>query len=509
MSPLLPNTICWTLTAVPQSSGMWLMRRYSTARGADPRVEHGADRLPELLLRVLREVLAGLVAVELLERVDVSALRSSTDSSVSSLDARLLLLRLDRVLDLLAGDAAADVAEHLHEAAVGVPGEALVAGLPREALDRLVVQAQVEDRVHHAGHRLARARADRHEQRVVGVAELLAGVLLEPLERLGDLVLEAVGLGAVGLHVGDARLGRDREARGHALGAEDARHLGDVRALAAEQLAHVARALGEVVDVLRLAGYSAGHEATAALVPTPRAAAGRGRGARGSPRWRDRPAGARARARRAPPPAGGRAPRPGTGGPRRPSRTSPPRSRGRRRRRRWPRRRRGARGRRTWRRPPARARSPPPAAASAGTRARARAWPRRRRRRAAAARGRAGCRRAGSAPAESSRRRTASQAWLARSSESRRSRSAGCAATVSACVTVQSSPRPSCSTRLTRKSGSSRPPKRDLTRRTPFRDRADPSALGGIQVEDAVGLSVADGTQDDGLGLERPGMPTL
>ncbi len=27
VSPLLPNTICWTLTAVPQSSGMRLMRR--------------------------------------------------------------------------------------------------------------------------------------------------------------------------------------------------------------------------------------------------------------------------------------------------------------------------------------------------------------------------------------------------------------------------------------------------------------------------------------------------
>ena len=27
VSPLLPKTICWTLTAVPQSSGMRLMRR--------------------------------------------------------------------------------------------------------------------------------------------------------------------------------------------------------------------------------------------------------------------------------------------------------------------------------------------------------------------------------------------------------------------------------------------------------------------------------------------------
>jgi hypothetical protein len=32
VSPLLPNTICWTLTAVPQSSGMPSARRYSTAR---------------------------------------------------------------------------------------------------------------------------------------------------------------------------------------------------------------------------------------------------------------------------------------------------------------------------------------------------------------------------------------------------------------------------------------------------------------------------------------------
>ncbi len=31
-SPLFPNTICCTFTAVPQSSGMRLMRRYSTAR---------------------------------------------------------------------------------------------------------------------------------------------------------------------------------------------------------------------------------------------------------------------------------------------------------------------------------------------------------------------------------------------------------------------------------------------------------------------------------------------
>ena len=32
LSPLLPNTICCTFTAVPHSSGMRLIRRYCTAR---------------------------------------------------------------------------------------------------------------------------------------------------------------------------------------------------------------------------------------------------------------------------------------------------------------------------------------------------------------------------------------------------------------------------------------------------------------------------------------------
>ena len=73
---------------------------------------------------------------------------------------------------------------------------------------------------------------------------------LEARERLVDLLVEPVGQLAAGLHVRDAGLGRDREARRHAVGAEDARHLGDVRALAAEQVAHLARALREVVDVL-------------------------------------------------------------------------------------------------------------------------------------------------------------------------------------------------------------------------------------------------------------------
>ncbi len=168
------------------------------------------------------------------------------------LHAGLALAVGDGALELLPGNAAADGGEHLHEAPVRVPREALVAGACGQTLDRSPAQAEVQHRVHHPRHRLARARSHRHEQRVLRVPEALAGQLLEASERVGDLLVEAVRLLPSRLHVRDARLGRDREARGDALRPEHTGHLRDPGSLPAEQLAHVARALGEVVDELGL-----------------------------------------------------------------------------------------------------------------------------------------------------------------------------------------------------------------------------------------------------------------
>ena len=270
------------------------MRRYVDGALARPRVEDRADRLRELLARLLREVLAGRLLEELARTPPCSA-RSCVDVELGvELDAGALLGGRDLGLEALAGDAAHDVAEHLHEAPVGVPREALVAGARGEALDRVVVEPEVEDRVEHAGHRLARARAHGDEQRVVGVAELLAGGRLEARERLVDLRRRVPsGSSRPALHVGDARLGRDREARRDAVGAEDPRHLGDVRALAAEQVAHLARALGEVVDPLHL--DRARLPRRAILSAERPVAVERARDARASRRSRGRPGAARAR----------------------------------------------------------------------------------------------------------------------------------------------------------------------------------------------------------------------
>ena len=80
---------------------------------------------------------------------------------------------------LAAVDAEHDSAEHLQEAAVGILGEPLVAGQRGQAGDGFVVEAEVQDGVHHARHGEFGARAHADEQRVRGVAERFAGLDLE------------------------------------------------------------------------------------------------------------------------------------------------------------------------------------------------------------------------------------------------------------------------------------------------------------------------------------------
>ena len=201
-----------------------------------PRVEDGTDGAAELLLRVLREGTAGLLLVHALEGLDQAR--------------EIVLLAGQRVGEEVRVDAVDGLAVHLDQAAVGVLREALVARAAGEALGRLVVEADVEDRVHHPGHRDRRARPDGDEQGILGVAEALAGRLLEPGQVLVDLLCQALRKVAL-LHVGAAGVCSDREAGRH----RDAElgHLREADALASEQLAS---AVGRLVEVVDIAGVS-------------------------------------------------------------------------------------------------------------------------------------------------------------------------------------------------------------------------------------------------------------
>ena len=143
----------------------------------------------QLIERALRKVLAGLFPDQLLVLGDdfLAALRAEF---VIELDLLALLDGVEDVLELLLGNVEHDVAEHLDQAAIGVVGKARIVAELGQRFDSLVVEAQVENRVHHAGHGELRAGADGNQQRIFARAELLSLQLFQPLERCVHLDID-------------------------------------------------------------------------------------------------------------------------------------------------------------------------------------------------------------------------------------------------------------------------------------------------------------------------------
>ena len=185
-----------------------LARPVGGGPGRVPGAEDRLDRGPQLVPGLLGEGLAG-VALDQLGQLDHHELQLVGGHGAVGGGAAAGLGRLERPVELLAVDAEHDAAVHLQEAAVGVVGEAPI-GLAGEALDRRVVEPEVQDGVHHPRHRVAGPRAHRHEQRVGGVAERAAHAGLQRGEVAGDLVVEVVGPAAA--QVVAAGVGGDREA---------------------------------------------------------------------------------------------------------------------------------------------------------------------------------------------------------------------------------------------------------------------------------------------------------
>ena len=150
-------------------------------------------------------------------------------------------------------DAEHHIRIHGDETAIGIEGEAAVAGLRRQGVDGLIVEAEIEHRIHHARHRGARPGAHRNEQWIFGITEDLSGQLADMRQRGRDLRLQVIGIALlVGVIVG-ADFGRDGEPGWHRQA--EIGHFGKVRALAAQQIFHIRFAFGlavaEGVDPLR------------------------------------------------------------------------------------------------------------------------------------------------------------------------------------------------------------------------------------------------------------------
>ncbi len=227
-----------------------------------PRLEDRRDRARELRLRVAREVLPGLFLHDRFEGGDELLQLLGGELGVRHLPLELFGVHTGRIDPLRLRRVGADLIErrleprllhperdvrvHRDEAPVGVVGEARVLRPPREPLRRRVVQAQVQDRVHHPRHRGARPRTHAHEERVRRIAKRHPDALLDPSERREDVLL---GLGRE-LPVLDERralFGRDREPRGD--GKSEARHLGEPGPFSAEEVTPLGIALFRLLAV--------------------------------------------------------------------------------------------------------------------------------------------------------------------------------------------------------------------------------------------------------------------
>ena len=209
-----------------------------------PGAEHGADRPPQLLVRILRERRAVLLFEPLLVALNQRDPVFRRQIGVERV-AVLVLVVVEDFLEVVMPEAEHDVRVHRDEAAIGIVGEARVARFARQRLDRLVVEAEIEHRVHHAGHGRAPARAHRHQERIAAVAESLAGDAADLDQRGVDLRTKVSGITfVVGVELRADR-GRDGEARRHRQA--EIGHLGEPRALAAEEVAHAGAALGLAV----------------------------------------------------------------------------------------------------------------------------------------------------------------------------------------------------------------------------------------------------------------------
>ena len=215
--------------------------------GVVPGTENGLDGGEKLFLGIVGEILAQLLLIFGLELVGQLVQVLGGELGVEG-HALLFLHGVDELFEILLAHFHNHVGEHLDEAAIAVPRPAGIVGLGGDNVHHVLIQAQVQDGIHHAGHGSARAGAHGNQQRVLMIAELFARDLFHLADVFHDLGLDfVVNLPAVLVILG-AGFGGDGEALGN--GKADVGHFRQVGALAAQQLAHAGVALGKQVHIL-------------------------------------------------------------------------------------------------------------------------------------------------------------------------------------------------------------------------------------------------------------------
>ena len=223
-----------------------------------PRVEHGADGTPELLVSILWESGAStllddcLVALDQLFQVRSCKLvvqfntRFAANFFEDSFEWAVVVF-----VDCL--NAHDDITIHLDEATIAIICECLVARFFSECLHCLVVESKIQDGIHHARHRLASAGTNGEEQRVFFRAELLADFLFDHRNRGFNFSCECLWIFATVVIEVRADISGDCEAWWH--WQSNTGHLSEIGTFTAEKFAEFGATISFLTEVVAIFDY--------------------------------------------------------------------------------------------------------------------------------------------------------------------------------------------------------------------------------------------------------------
>ena len=124
-----------------------------------PGAENGVARHDELIMRILREVALDMLLNDFLVFFDNFLQCFGIETGIK-LYLFLFLLGVEDFVEGRLWNLQHHVAEHLDQTAVGIIGKARVVAAFRQGLDAVIVQAEIENRIHHARHGKLRTRAN-------------------------------------------------------------------------------------------------------------------------------------------------------------------------------------------------------------------------------------------------------------------------------------------------------------------------------------------------------------
>ena len=201
-----------------------------------PRTEYRLNRLHQLILRILWELSAQFCFYQFLVSLN-------DDLQILCLQihivfcAHFLLAAVKNLIEFGLRNFHYDVTEHLNETSVTVVSKTFVSGLGSQALYGIVIQSQVQNRIHHSRHGNRCAGTNGNQKRVLDVSELLSHYLFQFIQVFvhfpNDFLVQHAALVQIIL----AGIGRNSKSERYRQ--TDFRHLCQVGTFTSQKVSHI------------------------------------------------------------------------------------------------------------------------------------------------------------------------------------------------------------------------------------------------------------------------------